>query len=177
MLCAATALGLCAGLPMVWSAPAGAVAVNDESTFRAAWSNPAENHIDLTADITLTCNGGVAQRNSATALTVDGYGHSITETCANRPALVVLNDTSVGGSSPVVFRNVTINRGIPTNSVALTSSLAGGNAPNGASQVISVDVRRKHKPRGHQPRRHLPRSVPAAPVPAQPVQAALRFTG
>ena len=183
VVCAAVAaLGLGAAFLVMWTPPAGAVTVDDEATFRAAWSNPAESQIHLAADVTLTCGGGVAPRNSATALTVDGHGHSITETCATSPALVVLNDASGGGSSPVTFRNVTINGGNATRSGALTNSvIAGGNASNGAgsgvNQVITVDVRKRHEGRHHHPRGHRPRTTPAAPLPAAPVQAVVRFTG
>jgi len=174
-VCAAVALSLGAGLLVLWPVPAGAVTVNDESAFRAAWSNPAETQIDLAADITLTCGSGAAQRNSATPLTLDGHGHTITPACADRPALVVLNAASVGNSSPVTFRNVTINRGNATDSVALTSSSAFWG--NGLGQVITVEVRRLHHLHHRQPRPHQPRPVPAAPVPARPVLGMPRFTG
>src|SRR5215475_7339933 len=153
---AVVALGLSTALLVMWTVPAAAVVVDDEAAFRAAWSNPAETRIDLATDITLTCAGGPAQRNSPTPLTLDGHGHSITPTCPERSGVVVLGNTSAAGSSPVVFRNVTINRGIATGPVSLTNSLIVGNAPNSVHQVIGVEVRRKHKPRGHEPRRHQP---------------------
>ena len=136
------------------SAPAGAVTVTDETSFRAAWSNATETKIDLAADITLTCGGGgTAQRNSTTALIIDGHGHSITQTCAN--SIVVNNPFGVS-----MFRNVTIT---------------GANAPNtvgGAmSQPITVEVRKRHKPRKHQPSPHQ------QPAPAASVPAVVRFTG
>jgi hypothetical protein len=178
---AVVALGLGAAFLVMWASPVGAVTVNDEATFRAAWSNPAETQIDLSTDITLTCGSGATQRNSATPLTLDGHGHTITPACADRPALVVLNAASVGNSSPVTFLNVTINRGNATHSVALTNSVvAGGKAANaavsGVSQLINVDVR-KRKQQHHQPRRHHQRTTPAAPVPAVPVPAVVNFTG
>jgi predicted outer membrane repeat protein len=89
------------------SAPAGAVDVGDEAAFRAAWTNPAETRIDLTADITLTCGGGgVAARNSATPITVDGHGFTITQTCANNR---VLEQNSFDGT--ITFVAVTITGG------------------------------------------------------------------
>jgi hypothetical protein len=172
------ALALGVALLVTSTAPAGAVTVNDEATFRAAWTNAAETQIDLIADITLTCGSGAAQRNSATPLILDGHGHSITPACADRPALVVLNATSESGSSPVTFRNVTINRGNVSNSV-----VAGANAPNaagsGPSQVITIDVRprRHHRPRHHEPGRHEPVATPVSPPPALPVTAVVTFTG
>lgn len=174
VVAAVMALGMSLAVLWTWTASAGAVAVNDEATFRDAWSNPAETQIDLTADVTLTCSSGSAQRNSATPLTLDGHGHTITPTCADHPALVVLNEASGGGSSPVTFRNVTINRGNATQPVALSSSTLG----RGVSQVITVEVRRRHhQPRHHGRRRRRPGSIPAVPVPATPVRAVLRFTG
>ncbi len=160
VVCAAAALSLGAGLLMLWPVPAGAVTVNDESTFRAAWSNPAETRIDLATDITLTCDGGgTAQRDSTAALTIDGHGHNITQTCANHAALV----SPLGVS---MFRNVTV-----------TDDNAPDPAGSGIGQSFTVTVRRRHQPRRHQPRPHQPPSVPAAPVPAHPVLAVARFTG
>jgi hypothetical protein len=171
------ALGLGACVLVLSSESADAVTVHDEATFRAAWSNPTERQIDLAGDITLTCGGGVAQRNSATALTLDGHGHSITQTCPNRLALMVLVDASNAGASPVTFRNVTINSGDATPSVALTNSTAAARyasttAGRQVNQVITVQVRkRQHR------HRHRTRPALAAPLPAGPMQAVLRFTG
>lgn len=177
------ALGLVANLLLAWSDPAGAVTVTDETTLRAAWSNPAETQIDLAADITLTCDGGgTSQRNSTIPLTVDGHGHSITQRCANSLALVVPDDASGGGGSPVTLRNVSVKRVNATVPATLTNSSTAGN-PSGTvgevSESMTVQVR---KARHHHPRRHgshpAPAApVPAAPAPAAPVQAVVRFTG
>ena len=177
-VCAVVALALCVALLVASMASAGAVTVNDEATFRAAWSNPAETQIDLTADITLTCNTGAAQRNSATPLTLDGHGHTITPACMDHPSLVVLNAASDSGSSPVTFRNVTINRGHVSNSVVAGANMPNA-APSGVSQVITVDVRRRHhhQPRNHEPRHHQPVETPVSPLPASPVTAVVTFTG
>jgi hypothetical protein len=95
-----------AGIVTFGLTPAAATTVNDETTFRAAWINPAETQIDLAADITLTCGGGgVAIRNSSTALTLDGHGHTITQTCANNGVL------QQDGSGALTFRAVTITGG------------------------------------------------------------------
>jgi hypothetical protein len=175
----AAALGLVSGLLMAWADPAGAITVIDETTLRAAWSNPAETRIDLASDITLTCDGGgTGQRKSTIPLTLDGHGHSITQTCANSLTLVVLNDASGGGGSPVTLRNVTMNRGNATLPAALANSRITGNESSsvgpGVSQLITVQVR---KARHHRPRRHQSRPAPAAPAPVAPVQAVVRFTG
>jgi hypothetical protein len=92
----------------VWaSPPAGATTVNDETGFRAAWTNDATTSIDLGADITLTCGGGGTAVRSATAgpLTLDGHGHTITQTCANAQVLLV------NGTATTSFANVTITGG------------------------------------------------------------------
>jgi len=172
------ALGLVSGLLMAWADPAGAVTVTDEATLRAAWSNPAETRIDLGADITLTCDGGgTGQRKSTIPLTLDGHGHSITQTCANSLALVVPNDAPAEGASPVTLRNVTVKRGNAIVPAALTNSSITGNSSSTAgevSQSITVQVR---KARHHRPRHHGPRPAQAAPAPVAPVQAVVRFTG
>jgi len=184
---AAAALSLAAGVLGAWSGPAGAVTVTDETTFRAAWSNTAETQIDLAADITLTCaGGGTAQRNSATALTLEGHGHSITQTCANSIALTVIDSAS--GASMVILRNVTITHGKATRSLAIMAATADASTDsNTFSEPLTVEVRKKgkprpdkprpDKPRPDKPRRRQPTPVPAAPAPAAPVLAVVRFTG
>jgi len=104
---AVAVLGLATfGILALSVAPAAATTAGDEATFRTAWTNAAETTIDLTADVTLTCGGGgVAVRNSSTALTLDGHGHTITQTCPNNG---VLQQDGAGG---LTFRNVTITGG------------------------------------------------------------------
>jgi hypothetical protein len=76
----------------------GATTVTDEATFRAAWTNAAETKIDLAADITLTCTDGagdgVSVRNSTTAITVNGHGHTIPQTCTTARITVCSNGTA-----------------------------------------------------------------------------------
>src|SRR5205814_8943598 len=58
------------------------------------------------ANITLTCGGGgVAVRNSATALNLDGHGHSIAQTCADNGVL------RQDGTGALAFANVTVTGG------------------------------------------------------------------
>ena len=165
----ALVLSLVAVLLVYWFRPARAVTVVDEETFRAAWSNPAETRIDLTRDITLTCSGGSVQRNSSTPLIVDGHGHSITQTCVRRVALV-LNDVPGGGDSPVAFRDVVIDAGNATNS---SSPMNPGSS---VSQVIAFQVRER-PPNEESPRPEQQRRTPATPAAALPVQAVPTFTG
>ena len=155
----AVALSLVALLLVFWFRPARAVTVVDEATFRAAWSNPAETRIDLTRDITLTCGGGSVQRNSSTPLLVDGHGHSITQTCVKRVALV-LDDVPGGGGSPVTFRDVVMSDRNVTSSSPLVSS------GSQVSQAIGFQVRERSEGR-----------TPATPAVAVPVQAVPNFTG
>ena len=124
-------------------APAGATTVGDETTFRAAWTNASETTIDLSADITLTCGGGgVSTRNSATALTLDGHGHTIQQTCAangvlaqtGTGTLTMSNVTVTGGAAPAGGvgginggdANVTLNdSSVTANHVSTTGGCGG----------------------------------------------------
>jgi hypothetical protein len=123
-------LGLAsAALLTLGSAPAGATTVTDETTFRAAWINAAETQIDLAADITLTCGGGgVSVRNSTTAVSLDGHGHTIRQTCANNG---VLRQTSTGA---VTFANVTITGG------TITGAGGGGFLSNGGALTVTNSI-------------------------------------
>jgi predicted outer membrane repeat protein len=124
-------------LTVLVAGSASATTVNDEATFRAAWSNAAETQIDLAADITLTnCGSGTPLRNSGTALTLAGNGHTIRQTCTG---LGVLEQD---GSGALSFDRVTITGGDNTftagggivahGSVSLTNSTVSGNTVSGA---------------------------------------------
>jgi hypothetical protein len=102
-------------LAVAASGPAGA-AVSDEAGFRLAWTTQATGTIDLGANIVLGCNGvsgaGVSVRNLATAIVVDGHGHSITQTCHTSS-----NDNHVleqDGEGDVTLQNLTITGGNDT---------------------------------------------------------------
>jgi hypothetical protein len=98
-LAAASLVALAAG-------SAAATTVTSETSFRNAWGNSSETQVDLFNDITLTCAiGGVAGRDSATPLTVDGHGHTIRQSCDNNG---VLQQSGLGS---VTFSNVTITGG------------------------------------------------------------------
>src|SRR4051812_18607336 len=84
---------LVAGLVgVVAASPAGAtVSVTDDVSFRMAFANANETHIDLGNDVDLTCgqsSGVPATRNSSTSLTVDGHGFRLRQLC---PASEVLS--------------------------------------------------------------------------------------
>ncbi|MEY2454851.1 MAG: hypothetical protein QOD92_4425 [Acidimicrobiaceae bacterium] len=94
---------------MVTATPASATDVSDEASLRAAFPG-ASGTIDLTADITLSnCGAGDVARDSATPLTVDGHGHTITQTC---PGLRVLLATGDGG---LTVQNATLTGGDTTS--------------------------------------------------------------
>src|SRR5262245_61538295 len=79
------ALALVAAPLVVTAAPASATDVSDEASLRTAFGNASETTIVLTADISLTnCGTGAVTRNSATALSVFGNGHTVTQTCAGK---------------------------------------------------------------------------------------------
>ena len=98
-----------ASLVAVAAAPAAATTVSNEVAFRATWTNPAGGLITLAKDIKLTCaRGGVAVRNSPKLLTVEGHGHTITQSCANNGVLVQ------AGAGGLRMRKLTITGGTST---------------------------------------------------------------
>ncbi len=92
-------------LAAVQAAPAGAATVADEASFRTAWDT--DTTITLDADITLTCaGGGEAVRTGTDPFTLDGQGHTITQTCAGDR---VLHVNGSGGNG--IVQHVTITGG------------------------------------------------------------------
>jgi predicted outer membrane repeat protein len=103
-------------------APAGATSlVHNEAEFRAAWTDNSETQIDLANDITFTtpCSGS-ASRNSTTALTVNGNGHTLT-LCDNSGGFGVLDQGSSGG---LTFQNVTVTGGTAISGGAISTPSA-----------------------------------------------------
>jgi hypothetical protein len=110
----AGSLGLAgAGLVGLLAAPAAAVTVSDEGELRAAFTNTAETQIDLDADIVLDdCSGvpaGEVRRNSNTALTIDGHGFQVRQTC---PTAGVFGQS---GGAAITFQNIFITGGNQDN--------------------------------------------------------------
>jgi len=98
-------LGGALGLVAVQASPAGATTVTDETSFRTAWDT--DTTITLGADITLTCaGGGEAIRTGTDPFTLDGQGHTISQSCAGDR---VLHVDSGGGDG--IVQNVTITGG------------------------------------------------------------------
>ncbi len=128
VLAGASVAGVIAG------SPASATTVTDEASFRTAWAS--DTQIDLSADVALTCTDGpgdgVAVRNSTNAISVNGHGHVITQTCATGTNNGVLTQT---GSGAVTLQNVTITGGNAVNGggiwdvgdLTLTNSTVRGN--------------------------------------------------
>ena len=75
--------------------------MSDETSFTAAWQNPATTLITLDTDITLTCASGAPFRNSPTNITVEGNGHTLRQICANSQVV------SSHGTGSVTFDNIT----------------------------------------------------------------------
>jgi hypothetical protein len=120
-----------AGLALI-AGPAGAVTVSTEAELQTAFANGAETSIVLANSIDLTCGGGGdLDRNSATALTIEGNGFTIGETCPGERVM------QQAGSGALTLNGVAITGG--TNSsgngggiqasgaVTLTNSVVTGN--------------------------------------------------
>jgi len=131
---------------------AAATAVSDEATFRAAWADASETTIELGADIMLTCGGGgLAVRNSATAITIHGAGHRITQTCAGNGILaqdgtgaVTVDSTALsGGDTPVAGGALRAAGEVTITASTISGNRAGGHgggvwSPAGVSASGSV---------------------------------------
>jgi hypothetical protein len=94
------------------SAPAAATTVSTEAQLRTAFTNASETQVDLANDITLTdciSNFGEITRNSNTALTLDGHGFTVTQTC---PIGGVFGQS---GGAATTFQNITITGGNQDN--------------------------------------------------------------
>lgn len=86
--------------------PAAAAMVTTEAELRAAFGNAAETTIDLANDITLSdCAAGDVDRSSATNLTLNGHGFTITQTCPGERVL----ETAGGGG--LTLNGVTVTGG------------------------------------------------------------------
>lgn len=89
-----------AALPWL-AAPALATNVANDAQFRAAWGDPAETLITLTASITLDCVSSPL-RNSPNAVVVEGAGFTLDNPCPGLTALVS------SGAGSVTVRNLTV---------------------------------------------------------------------
>jgi hypothetical protein len=109
------------------SVPAGATTVSDEAGLRAAFTNATETQIDLDADIVLSdCSGvpaGEVRRNSNTALTIDGHGFQVRQTC---PTAGVFGQS---GGAAVTFQNIFITGGHQDNNDTCYGGAIRASAP------------------------------------------------
>lgn len=109
----ALAAAICVGPAMLVGAlPAVAQStVGTEAELRAAFANPAETEIVLSADIDLTCATGTSDalvRPNANPLTIQGAGHTIEQTCRDGSDNQVMVLT---GQSPLTIVDLTLTGG------------------------------------------------------------------
>ena len=83
-----------------------ATEVGTEAELRAAWADPLETSIKLTADIYLhQCRTGDPIRESARPMQLDGGGHTIRQTCFEKRVL------RQDGTGYLLVKDVTLTRG------------------------------------------------------------------
>jgi hypothetical protein len=141
------------GLPMILAGPAAATTVSTEAELRAAFGDAAETQIDLAADIDVTCGGGgELVRNSATALTIDGHGFTVTGTCPDDGIFdqegtgpltltdIVLTGGDTDGSGCAVFSNGDVTVTDATVTANGAASAGGGLFSAGTLQVTRSSV-------------------------------------
>jgi Putative pectate lyase-like adhesive domain len=117
-----------AGFALI-AGPAGAVTVSTEAELQTAFADATETSIVLANSIDLTCaGGGDLDRNSATALTVDGNGFTIRQTCVGERVM------QNSGSGALTLNAVTITGG--TNS----SGNGGGILSSAPVTITNSDV-------------------------------------
>ena len=86
--------------------PRGPVAVGTEMELRAAWGNPRLRSIHVTRDLVLrACRLGDPMRESSRAVTLDGGGHTLRQSCFEKRLL------RQDGTGFVELKNVTLTRG------------------------------------------------------------------
>jgi predicted outer membrane repeat protein len=103
------------------------IEVGNEFDLRAAWSNPLFSEIDVTRDIvTKACRLGDPFRESATAIRVDGHGHTLRNGCFEKRLL------RQDGTGFVELRNITLTRG---------GSDGPGAALSSRGEIMMVDTR------------------------------------
>jgi hypothetical protein len=144
-------VGLVAGVLVAFApAQAGAATATDEASFRAAWTNASETSIDISADIALSCGGGgIAVRNSTTALVISGAGHSITQTCASNGILqqdgtggVTVDSLTLTGGNAVGSGGALVTAGAVTIDDSNITGNTAGHRGGGVSAVGLATVTR-----------------------------------
>jgi hypothetical protein len=104
---AGPAAAVLAGGALVLATPgvASATAVTTEAEFTTAWEANGTSSIELSNDITLTCDSGAPFRNSATGIVIEGNGFTLRQTCPDSQVM------SSHGTGAVTFRNLTVTGG------------------------------------------------------------------
>jgi hypothetical protein len=133
---AATGALVAGSLVVLTAVPATATTVSDEASFRTAWADASETSITLSADVTLSnCGAGVPTRASATALTLTGNGHTITQTCAGQGVLhgtgggLTLGGVTItGGTASGPGGGVFAQGAVTLTNSTITGNTAGANA-------------------------------------------------
>ena len=139
---AACALALGAATFVLVPTTAGATDVNDDDTFRAAFTNAAETLITLTTNIALDCADGPVVRNSATPITINGGGTFQVSQCTTEVMLVqqgtgditLQGVTLVGGTIAVVSEttgNVILDNSVVTGATSAASTAIGISTDDG----------------------------------------------
>ena len=90
----------------IGSPSAAPTLVGTESELRAAWADPLQTSIELTADIFMrSCKSGGPIRDSLRPLMLNGAGHTIRMTCFEKRLL------RQDGTGLLLIKNITLTRG------------------------------------------------------------------
>jgi hypothetical protein len=138
LACLTGIAALVSGCVALSGGSAGAVTVSTEAQLQTAFADGTETSVVLANSIDLSCaGGGDLDRNSAVALTIEGNGFTIRQTCAGERVM------QQAGSGALILNGVTITGGanssgngggiLASASVTLTNSVVTGNttAANG----------------------------------------------
>jgi hypothetical protein len=138
-LLAATATAVVALSVPLLGGTAGAVAVTDDASFRAAWIDPGVVEIVLAADVSLACTG--TPTRGAAPVTVIGQGHTITNACAAQDALRI-GDAPLDLLDLVIDGAGTGDDGVQaTSDVDLTAVVVERNTGRAVEADGQVDLR------------------------------------
>jgi hypothetical protein len=146
----ATPLAVVGTYLAVTTVPASATTVDDDASFRAAWSNPNETKIDLRGSITMDCALGTYQRSGTVPLTVEGHGYTLTAQGCNRQLLLqvdantlTLSDVTLTGANLSDPVNSVGGAAVQTNGdLVLNATTVAGNAATGGpwAEGGAIDV-------------------------------------
>jgi hypothetical protein len=119
------------GLVFAFSGTAAATTVSTEAELRAAFGDPAETSIVLANDIVLeNCDavtGGDVDRDSGTALTLDGTGHMVRQQCEGERVF------EQAGTGELTFTNIAVTNG---DQIGFSSDQEGGGIRAGGDVIL-----------------------------------------